>query len=265
MRNTCIASVRVMEEAFQRFELQVPAPQLVAHGSQGYVYRYVEQTVFQALILKLARLITGLYALDALLLQGFLQEAGCTQRVLDEVAEDIYFLAASVTNGDHTEKHERYLVAFWGEQFPDPDNTLAPQKKPDTPRRNKIVGYVHSTLLGSDGNTSEASSASEIVSSTYSGFIHARAAQVMDLYGGEPPRFHLHGMVGTPRMDDAIHDAWNYFYRALMAFTAVAKAFGDLPMVEHLFRAISKFLMDSGSRGAEDLTNHLAQQRGNSA
>jgi hypothetical protein len=261
MRQVCLHAIQELEQAFARLEQQVPRPKLVPHGIRGEVFRYVEQSVFQALILKFARVITGLLSLDALLNRGLLQETGCIQRVLDEVTEDIYFLAASITNGQPTERHQRYLRAFWEEQFPDPDNTMARQSKPDSIPRSKIAGYVHSTLLGPEANNSQISDASHNVSSTYSGFIHARAAHVMDLYGGEPPQFHLRGMLGTPRMEDSVHDVWNYFYRGLMAGTVVAKAFGDADLVGQLFESIERFLVGSGARGAEDLANHLEHKR----
>jgi hypothetical protein len=262
MRRVCLRAVHEMEAAFVRLESQVPPPRLVPFGQRGEVFRYLEQSVYQALILKYARVITGLLAVDALLARGLLQEVGCMQRVLDEVAEDIYFLAASLTNGEHTDKHERYLASFWGEQFPNPDNSMARQKKPDAVPRSKIVGYVHETLLGPEIGSSQAADASHNVSSTYSGFVHARAVQIMDLYGGKPQHFHLRGMLRTPRMDDSVHDAWNYFYRGLMAAAVVAKAFGDANLTASLFDSIEQFLADSGARGAEDLAHHLEQKHG---
>lgn len=167
MREVCLRAVQELEVAFLRLESQVPPPRLVPFGQRGEVFRYVEQSVYQALILKYAPVITGLRAIVALLAQGLLQEVGCIQRVLDEVAEDIYFLAASVKNGERTDKHERYLASFWGEQFPDPDNTMARLTKPDAVPRSKIVGYVHGTLLGPEIGSSQAADASHNLSSTY--------------------------------------------------------------------------------------------------
>jgi hypothetical protein len=34
---------------------------------------------------------------------------------------------------------------------------------------------------------------------TLSNYVHARYPEVMDLYGGDPLRFHLRGMGGTPK------------------------------------------------------------------
>ena len=58
--------------------------------------------------------------------------------MLDEIGEDIAFLAAPLTNDEVTELHNRYLRGFWADEFTDTENTLARHEKPDTPRRSKI-------------------------------------------------------------------------------------------------------------------------------
>ena len=123
------------------------------------------------------------------------------------------FLAAPLTNDEITELHERYLRGFWAEEFQDGEGPLARHQKPDTPRRNKIQAYVQ-RVLNPTGNLSLMSDVSQAVSSTYSGYIHASAVQILDMYGGDPPHFHIEGMQGTPRMNDHIYDAWNYFSEA---------------------------------------------------
>ena len=37
---------------------------------------------------------------------------------------------------------------------------------------------------------------------TYSNYVHAKYPEVMDLHGGDPGRFHLDGMRGTPKDDE---------------------------------------------------------------
>jgi hypothetical protein len=195
MRQLFHRTITILSNAFQRLEPQVPAPQLVPHGD-GHVFRFVEKTLTQALLLKLARVITGLKALDILLANGLLQEMASICRMLDEIGEDIAFLAAALTNDEVTELHERYLRGFWAEEFTDPSNTLARHEKPDAPRRSKVQAYVQRVLNPSE-NPSQMSDVNQAVSSTYSGFVHASAPQVLDLYGGDPPRFHIGGMLGT--------------------------------------------------------------------
>lgn len=54
----------------------------------------------------------------------------------------------------------------------------------------------------------------------------------MELYFGDPPKFHLDGPVSSPLYQDHVDDMLNYYYRGIMAATLAAKAFGN----EHLFQ-----------------------------
>ena len=259
-------TITALSNAFRRLEQQVPHPQQIPFRD-GFVYRFVEQTLEQALLLKFARVVTGLRAVEVLLKAGLPQEMAATCRMLDEICEDIAFLAAPLTNDKVTELHERYLRGFWAEEFQDSDNTLARHQKPDTPKRSKVQAYVQRTLNPVD-NPSQMSDVSQAVSSTYSGFVHASAPQVLDLYGGDPPHFHIEGMQQTPRMDDHVYDAWNYFYRAIAAGIIVARAFGDRSLSRALGEFHDNYLEGSGERsegilriaGAEPQTRPAGRQ-----
>lgn len=239
MRKLFRASLTVMENAFRQLEQQVPAPQK-QEGKDGFVFRYKEKTIQQALIMKLARSISGLHAVDVLLLHGLLQEQASLHRILDEIHEDILFLAADQL----TERHEQYLHAFYAEEFPDPNNTLARHEKPNLPPRRKIRAYV--TGVSNHPNPSLVHDAGESNSSVYSGYVHASAPQIMDMYGGNPPRFHLSSMRDTPRMQEHVQEAWSRFYRGLVTVTVVAMALGDKPLVDTLYEYRERFTTASG-------------------
>ncbi len=246
MRSLYLQTITVLSNTFRRLERQVPKPQQVPFRD-GFVFRFIEQTLEQALLLKLARVVTGLRAVDVLLKAGLLQEMAATCRMLDEIGEDIAFLAAPLTNDEITELHKRYLGGFWAEEFQAPDNTLARHQKPDTPKRNKIQAYVQ-RVLNPDDNPSRIADVNQALSSTYSGYIHASAPQVMDLYGGNPAHFHIEGMQGTPLMEDHVYDAWNYFYRGIGGGIVVSRAFGDSSLSKTLGEFHDKFLEQSGER-----------------
>ena len=73
----------------------MPPPQKVPYGD-AFVFRYKEKTIQQAMVQKLARVVSGLHAAWLLLENGFLQEQAAVQRMLDEFHEDILFLAFAV-------------------------------------------------------------------------------------------------------------------------------------------------------------------------
>ena len=223
-----------MEHTLLAFASRVPPPQRTPY-KDSFVYRYVEKSVHQALVQKLARLISGLYAAHLLWSTGFVQEQASLQRILDEIAEDISFLAFSVIYGDLTDSHMAYLDAFFQEEF-DPNLAVVSSKERATIPRKKIRAYLDRVASGPKGSSKNLDAA-RTVSKTFSGYVHAASPQIMDMYGGEPPRFHVRGMSGTERHLEHSADLWNYFYRGILAFGFAAKAFGD----EKMFLSIRQF------------------------
>ena len=110
--------------------------------------------------------------------------------------------------------------------------------------RKKIRAYLARVFGGVDH-----SSVSVAISRVYSGFVHAASPQIMDLCGGNPPRFHLSGMTGTRRIQEHRRDAWNYYYRALLSVMTVAGAFRDQDLVGELREYVLRFQEQTGIDG----------------
>jgi hypothetical protein len=213
---------------------RVPAPVLVKRHGNPFL-RYKEQTIHQAVVLKLARLVSNLNAAQLLLDNGYVHEQAALQRMIDEGDEDTTFLTLAIMSNDITDLHKQYLAAFWQEEFDGPTAMESTQKRPSIPR-NKINAWIaRHPLSGIDESTGIA--VTRTIHKTYSGYIHGAAPHIMDLYGGVPPRFHMEGMLGTPRHEDHADDLLNYYYRAIASFGFAAKAFGD----EALFVKIHRF------------------------
>ena len=242
-REAFVQALGVMERAFRHLEALVPPPQQ-RPDRDSFVFRYAEQAIEQALIQKLARYISGLHAIDVLLLNGLVQEQAVIQRTLDEIGEDIHFLTLPLTNDKVTPLHEQYLAAFWEEEL-DADTLLASSQKRNYPPRQKIRAYC--ARVGGLRDFSTANEVGRTISKTYSGYVHASSPQIMEMCGGDPPRFHLHGMSRTPRIPEHAHDAWNYFYRGLLSVTFVGKALGHAALVERLYEYIRQFEHESGT------------------
>lgn len=227
-------ALKNMEHTVHQLAGRVPRPQRIPY-KDSYVFRYVEKSVHQALVQKLARLVSGLHAARLLMESGFVQEQASLQCILDEIAEDISFLSFSVVYGDLTALHKTYLDAFFQEEFDPNDPVASSKERPSVPRR-KIRAYIDRVLSGPKGSSKHLE-ASRTVSKAYSGYVHAASPQIMDMYGGRPPRFHVRGMRGTERHLEHSADLWNYFYRGILALGFAVKAFGD----EELFASIRKF------------------------
>src|ERR1700692_2370633 len=94
-------SLEALNRAFRQIEAKVPPP-VRKPWPGGFVFRYEEQTIQQAIIQKLARLLSGLHAVEALLECGLFQEQGMVQRAVAEIDEDAWFLSIAVIREDIT-------------------------------------------------------------------------------------------------------------------------------------------------------------------
>ena len=134
-------ALEIMRQAFDVLSRKVGNPQLQPTG-RGYVYRYKEKSVYQAIVQKLARVVTGLQAISVLNKAGLLQEQAALQRTLDEFEEDIAFLCFGLIFNDLTELHKEYLALFYEEELDDPESAIrSTQKRPMIPRK-KIRAFV---------------------------------------------------------------------------------------------------------------------------
>jgi len=235
--------LRKMDAVFTLFAERVPPPHRVPY-KDGFVFRYAERTAQQALVQKLARLLSGLRAARILLARGFFQEQAALQRMLDEFREDIMFLSLGVIRGELTKLHREYLDAFYEEEFDNDDPLKATQRRPMVPRKH-IRAYI-ANVDGTDVDRSTGTELLRTLSKAYSGFVHGASPQIMEMFGGSPARFHTTGMLGTPREDEAREDLWNYFYRGIVAFAFVARAFGDRELLDRLRQYRDEFERLSG-------------------
>ncbi len=233
-----------MEATHAALAARVHPPQAVAFGS-GFVFRYVERDIHQALVQKLARVISGLHAARLLLAHGFVQEQAALQRMLDEFNEDVRFLAYGVILDDINELHREYLAAFYEEEFDNPDSALESTQKRPMVSRQRIRAYL--ARIRAEGlNPSSGVEVMRTVSKIYSGFVHGASPHIMDMYCGNPPRFHVRGMLGTIRADDHREDLGNSFYRSIGSFVFAAKAFGDEALVQSVLGYMRCFAKAAG-------------------
>lgn len=233
-----------MERTLEGFERRVPAPQRTLVGN-GFAFRYAEQSLHQAIIQKLARLVSGLHAARILLECGFIQEQGALHRMLDEFREDATFLALAVVFNNVTELHEQFLAAFYQEEFDRPDDPIGSTQKRPMVSRQKIRAYL-AGLPGSDLDVSTTIAASRTIDKAFSGYVHGASPQIMEMYGGDPPGFQVSGLLGSPLYEDHRDDLWNYFYRGIVVFAFAAKAFGDDALFGQLCDYAAAFVKRSG-------------------
>ena len=216
--------LEVLDASHIRLASLVPPPKKVRAG-KAFTFRYEEKSLEQALLQKLARLVTGLRAAQLLVRNGFLQEQVVLQRSLQEIEEDIFFLSFARIAGRLEKIHEQYLQAFFQEPEGSPFS-VSDSKRLKAPQRPAIRDWIAGVEVP-NSDVSESSKALRILYAVGSGYVHAASAQVMELYFGEPAKWQLRGSHNSPFYDDHNQDIWNYYYRAVLAFGFAAKAIGD--------------------------------------
>lgn len=234
--------IAASSEALEEVVAAVLPAQLVPFG-KGHVFRYIEQTLEQAIVQKLARVASSLNAVQVLMEPGLYQEVGVIFRVLDELTEDIHFLCLPLLGQPHTPLHDEYLEYFYREDRENPNDLTQPFKKRETVKRSKI----HSALgVSLPINHHDGMHIHNALSTLYSGYVHAASPHVMDAYGGMPARFHVSGMRGTPREASFERESITYAYRALHATMLAALALGKNVLAERLLAFRSAFEQQAG-------------------
>lgn len=231
--------LEVMEAAFRNYEAALPKPERVSQPT-GWAYRFKDRDIHHAIVMKLALIQSTLRAAMLLLQHGYVAQQAMLQRIIDEANEDVAFLTCAITNDERTPLHDRYLAAFWAEEFQDIKRMTETHQSRDMVPRQKIRAYLANTE-GNNANPNQAINVTKVLSKVYSGFVHGAAPHIMESYGGNPPHFHLNGMLGTPRISEYTQDLWNYMYRGLLSHIFVAKAFGSEVHVETLTKHKKQF------------------------
>lgn len=235
MNNPIQVTLEFLSTTFRSIENLVPSPVLEQRdGTSLYICK--ERMLEQVVVLKLARYITGLRAINILCQQGFFTEQGVIQRTLDEISEDIDFLAVARAAGGAGDLQEKFMDAFFDAELPDPRNPKKRIAKPAMVPRRKIRAWMNSQSTA-PLNPSDLNNLAENSSTAYSKYIHASANTCLELYQGNPPRLHTEGLKGTHFTAVYETDAKNYFYRGLIAIGTVAIVLG----ADRLYADITDF------------------------
>ncbi|MEQ1577589.1 MAG: hypothetical protein ABL894_08050 [Hyphomicrobium sp.] len=223
--------LEAMAASHIRYVNAVPPPKRVS-APLGFNYRYVEQTYEQAIIQKLARIVTGLQSAHLLLDTGFLQEGATIQRGVDEASEDSDFLCFAKILGNPTANHEAFLRKFWSEET----------DKTNTVRRTTIRDYIATTLSELISHPVDSVRQPAVsVYTMYSGYAHARSPQVMEMFDGAPPSWRLGGNPNSRFQRDHLFDIRNQYIRGTYSFAFAAQVFDEPDLFQQLVGLANEF------------------------
>ena len=157
-------------------------------------------------LLKAVRVVSALNAAVELARCGYTQEIGVLIRTLVECTTHIEFVLSarddasiSETEVEKVEKVEKYVQAY----FADFQRNSATDFKRAQVKQNTVNERLGTTLddfIQQHDPERQGIEAEQLYSNvylTFSNYVHAKYPEVMDLYGGSPAHFHLHGMKGN--------------------------------------------------------------------
>lgn len=251
-------TIKTCDRTFRTLEAQIPAPIPVPYAND-FVFRYEEHTPKIVTVQKLSRISTGLKASMALLHLGLYQELGAISRMLDEFGEDVRFMCDAIRNQNTSDVQRQFIEEFFQEEF-DSDNPLASTQKRNRVPRRKIQAAL-AKLSEEDLNQSDAQEMIRTLTNTFSGYVHGSSVHILDMYGGNPPHYHLSGMRGT-RHEKIFEDhMWYCFQRSLCAFFDAAGAFGLNDLAQSLRQFIEQHYGKTPTYSIDDRVKEMRRQK----
>jgi hypothetical protein len=196
------ARIEPMERLVTTLANSVPKPLFYHSGEEHYGFRFANPGARHFCLLKAVRAVSALNAMVALTRCGYAQEIGVLGRTLIECTTHIEFvLDALDEEGALRPDVDKYVRDY----FADYARNSSGEFKRAQVRQGTVHKHLGETLdaiaeqNGPMVSRKPAEAAYTNIHLTYSNYVHAKYPEVMDLYGGDPGRFHLHGMRGTPK------------------------------------------------------------------
>lgn len=199
------ARIVPMERLVAAIAGSVSKPLFYDSGQEHFGFRYAKPSTLHFCLLKAVRTVSALNAMVALARGGYAQEIAVIVRTLVECTTHIEFILNALDEkGALRPDVDKYVRDYFAD--------YARNSSTDFKRAQVRQGDVHKQLgktldfvaeqHGIIENRKPAEAAYSNVYLTFSNYVHSKYPEIMDLYGGDPGKFHLAGMRGTPKDDE---------------------------------------------------------------
>ncbi len=228
-----------LREHYDSLSLLLPLPAFDNINSQSF--RHPIKTIELFCLLKGIKLISTLNAALVLQREGYVQEIASLCRMADDLYYEVLFVINSQQNSLDANQKEM-ISEFYKEEFTKPDEPLrSHQSRSSVSRRIINASFGKSAGLWIQTNPYEAQLSAEINHKTLSGYVHGAYPQIMELYGGQLPKYHMSGMLNTPRINTSECLLVTYVYRAIMATFLIAYKLNATNVKEKAWRLIEHY------------------------
>jgi hypothetical protein len=197
------AEIETQERVVRLVAASLDKPIFYDSGEVFHGFRYMKPGWRHFCLLKAVRAVSGLNACVRLCSGGFAQEIAVLVRTIAECTTHIDYIIAGLDGDRLAAAQNDYVEAYFSDFKRD---SVADFGRPRV-RQGKVHEVVGAHTdqmvrrLDSEGKYASVDSAKLLsnIYLTHSNYVHSRYPEVMDLFGGNPLRFHLRGMAGTPK------------------------------------------------------------------
>ena len=247
-------------EAFYQQMDHAVGPVLFREVGPYRQFRHETLTESLACYLKGVKAISTLNACLVLLRAGHAQEIGALCRIVDDCCNEIFFLLVPQDGEKFSKDQMRFLENFFQEEFDQPDNPLgSTQKRSTVPVRSIFATFGR--VAGGELNPSDAQELLRTTHQAFSGYVHGAYPHIMEMYGGNPPHFHLTGMLGTPRISEWQTQLIGYVQRLIIASVLVARKVGLTDLEAPIRALLEEFEAATGTKARLPASKLLEQYK----
>jgi hypothetical protein len=188
--------------------------------AMGGRFRYKEPNHVTFLVLKMARMVTALYATLTLTKDGLFEDAGAICRIIIECRHDVDFVMDGLIKDPFPADKQEVVDNFFNEEIQTTKEMLGTMKKPPTIPRKKIYPAVGRLL--SPGNPDRPQRIAKVLEEMFSGYVHASYPHIMEMYEGTRKEFCMSGV--QMRIPIFIKQVALNIHASLNQFVILAKA-----------------------------------------
>ena len=253
------AVVEELEGAVRAFETKIGHPLYITEGKGGR-FKYPTPSPSVLIVLKAARVVSGLNALIELLRIGHTVEMGVIIRTLDDFLDEILFVNEAVRTGNPTADQQRFIDQFFAEDDFSVEEVMATDAKRPAGISRRSIQASQARVLGdfADKGPDQVRRMVRTIDAAYSGHVHGSYMSTMELYrGGDDEGFMLKGTLGSHHIKTYLGELARYTHRTLNTFAGIAQGFALTELAERLL-AMRRNLETSPSL-RDDVLPHPAE------
>lgn len=204
-------------------------------------FKFPQETVYELILVKAVRVVSGLNAMTTLLYDGYTVEAAVVLRTIDDFIDEITYLIESIEREEMTSGQKAFVAAFFSATIQPLEEKLKDRPRPDRAKRKEIQASQGRYL--DDSNPDRFRKFAKAIDGTLDGFVHGDYPHSMELFLGTAKGGHflLEGTLGSHFVESMWTQHGFYVSRAFSVLGMVALKAGLPECVDELREARNAF------------------------